>query len=361
MSPQQVDAEARTPSVEEINDLLPYLLKRENVARYEDGRVLITDRRKFPFEKTLVVCASVEEVARAIEEMVTQGGGPSIAAAYALAMAARQNKNLSEQPFREAIQRSRDRLTATRPTNTALRIFLDKLCRTAAAAHQRGDQAEAVMLEEIRTARDQALKDYWLRGRYGADLIKNGAGVLTMCFAESSLMMTLALARQDGKEVQVFVPETRPYLQGARLTAPSVQELGMPVTLITDGMPAHLMSQGKVDSFFTAADLITLDGHVVNKIGTFQIALAASYHRIPYFAFLWGADQQSPDRNSVTIEERAPADLRTCRGKPTTLDSISAYYPAFDITPPHLIAGIITSRGVFSPYDLINQFAESES
>lgn len=361
MSSKKTYSEAQIPSVEEINELLPYLLKRDHVARYEDGRVWITDRRKYPFEKTQLACATVDEVAAAVEEMVTQGGGPSIAAAFALAMAAGQNENLPEDQFLQALQRASTRLIETRPTNTALRIFLEQLLRTAVKAHQEGKSAEQAVLDQIRAVRDQALKDYWLRGRYGADLIRDGDGILTMCFAESSFTMALALARQDGKDLRVFVPETRPYLQGARLTAPSLQELGVPVTLITDNMPAHLLSQGKVNKFFTAADLITLDGHVVNKIGTFQIALAASYHRVPYFAFMWGVDRESPDRDSVSIEERKPADIRSCRGEPTTLESIPAYYPAFDITPPHLVSGIITDRGLFSPYDLANQFSETES
>ena len=140
------------------------------------------------------------------------------------------------------------------------------------------------------------------------------------------------------------------------MTAPSVYELGIPVKLIGDSMPAHLMSQGKIQKYFTAADLITLDGHVVNKIGTYQIAIAAKHHDIPYFAFMWGADPNRPDRASIEIEERDPAEIRTCRGVPTTIDEIGAYYPAFDITPPHLVSGIITAMGVFSPYDLERHF-----
>ena len=177
-----------------------------------------------------------------------------------------------------------------------------------------------------------------------------------MCFAETSFILALALAKQDGKSIQVFTPETRPYLQGARLTAPSVHELEISVKVIGDNMPAHIMSQGKIQKYFTAADLITLDGHVVNKIGTFQNAITANYHRIPYFAFMWGVDPNSPDRASVKIEERDPAELRSCRGIPTTISEIEAYYPAFDITPPYLVSGIITNHGILSPYDLKRHF-----
>ena len=150
------------------------------------------------------------------------------------------------------------------------------------------------------------------------------------------------------------MPETRPYLQGARLTAPSIHELGIPVQVITDNMPAYLFSQGEIQKYFTAADLVTLDGHVVNKVGTFQNAIAAHYHGVPYFVFCWGLDPNKPDRASIEIEERDPAEVKACRDVPTTLDEIGARYPAFDITPPHLVAGIITKSGIHSPYTLSN-------
>jgi methylthioribose-1-phosphate isomerase len=156
--------------------------------------------------------------------------------------------------------------------------------------------------------------------------------------------------------MRVFTPESRPYLQGARLTAPSVHELGIPVQIIGDNMPAYVLSQGKVQKYFTAADLVTLDGHVVNKVGTFQNAIAAHFHGVPYFVFSWGPDKQKPDRASIEIEERDPAEMKACRGIPTTIAEIDAYYPAFDITPPHLVAGVITQFGILSPYDLHHYF-----
>lgn len=341
---------------ERVDRLLPYLLKRDNVARYQEGAVLITDRRKFPFEKTLYRCETVEEVARAIEKMVTQGGGPWVAAPFALASAARKAEKKSDEKFRETLRAAEKRLVETRPTNTAMSLMLTRLVDTAWGAKREGKSAEEAILRETRAIRDEGYRSAYIRGQYGADLIADGDGIITMCFAEDAFLLALALAKEAGKEFSVFVPETRPYLQGARLTAPSVQELDIPVTLITDNMPAHIISQGKVDKYFTAADLITLDGHVVNKIGTYQIALAAKAHAVPYFAFMWGVDQNKPDRDSIQIEERNPEEIRSCRGEPTTSDNIPAYYPAFDITPPHLVSGIITLKGVFSPYDLVNHY-----
>lgn len=348
--------ENRMPDPEEINQLLPYLLRLENEARYQEGDVLIADRRKYPFEKTFYRCQTVEEVAQAIEKMVTQGGGPWVAAPFALASAARDAQGMGEKAFRRHLESARERLISTRPTNTGMALILEKTFQAAVDACQEGASAEQAVLDEVRKDREAGLRSAWLRGMLGAGLIEDGDGIITMCFAETAFLLALALADREGKALQVYVPETRPYLQGARLTAPSIQEIGVPVTLITDNMPAHLIAQGKIDKFFTAADSITLDGHVVNKIGTYQIALAAHAHSIPYFPFLWGIDPGRTDRESVEIEERDPEEIRHCRSQRTTREDIPAYYPAFDITPPHLVAGIITQKGVFSPYDLYRHY-----
>ncbi|HHL43913.1 MAG TPA: translation initiation factor 2, partial [Hellea balneolensis] len=208
------------------------------------------------------------------------------------------------------------------------------------------------MTERIQVLLDNMYKIYHLRARHGAKMIADGDGILTMCFAETSFVLAMVLAKKSGKSFTVYVPETRPYLQGARLTAPSLHEVGIQTKLITDGMASALMSEGKIQKYVTAADLITLDGHVVNKVGTLQNAIAAHHHGIAYFVYAWGFDQSKPNRQSVEIEWRNPQDIRQCRGMQTTLNDIDASYPAFDITPPHLVAGVITKHGIFSPYDL---------
>lgn len=340
----------------EINEMLPFLLRRENVARYEDGAVVIGDRRKYPFEKSYVTCTDVEGVARAIEEMVTQGGGPANAALYAMALAARQCADSPADRQIEILEAARRRLVHTRPTNTALARRLEKSMQVIQTALVEGNNVEQTLLAWIEAMRDENYQKYATAGEYGASLIDDGDGVLTMCFAETSFLLALAIAKKAGKQIHVFTPETRPYLQGARLTAPSVHELGIPVQIIGDNMPAYVLSQGKVQKYFTAADLVTLDGHVVNKIGTFQNAITAHYHGVPYFVFSWGPDKLKPNRASIEIEERDPAEMKSCRGVPTTDPAIDAYYPAFDITPPHLVAGVITQYGILSSYDLHRYF-----
>ena len=341
-----------------LDDLLPFVLKRNNVARYEDGVVYIGDRRKYPFEKEFLRCDEVEDVARAIEDMVTQGGGPWVAAVFAMVMAA---KKVAHKPVDEALdhlKKAKIRLTNTRPTNTALARRLDDTLKIAQKAGADGQSIEQALLDWIKETRDKVYENYEYRARLGASLVADGDGLLTMCFAETAFILAMAFAKQDGKKISVYTPETRPYLQGARLTAPSLHELDIPVHIITDNMPAHVMSQGKIQKYFTAADLITLDGHVCNKIGTFQNAIAAHHHSIPYFVFMWGADHKSPDRASIEIESRDPAEIKACRGIPTTIDEIPAYYPAFDITPPYMVSGVITKYGILSPYDLKRHFTK---
>ncbi len=340
-----------------INEMLPFLLRRENVAHYEDGVVVIGDRRKYPFEKAFVYCQDVESVARAIEDMVTQGGGPANAALYAMALGARQCAHEAADKQLEILEAHRHRLVITRPTNTALARRLEKAMQVIQSGLAEGANIEQKLLEWTEDLRDQNIQKYATAAEYGASMIEDGDGILTMCFAETSFLLALAIAKNSGKHNHVFTPETRPYLQGARLTAPSVHELGIPVQIIGDNMPSHVLSQGKVQKYFTAADLVTMDGHVVNKIGTFQNAIAAHYHAVPYFVFSWGPDRQKPNRESIEIEERNPAEMKSCRGVPTTDQAIDAYYPAFDITPPHLVAGVITQHGILSPYDLKRYYA----
>lgn len=340
----------------EINELLPFVLRRDNVARYEEGAVIIGDRRKYPFEKVFVRCEDVESVAKAIEDMVTQGGGPANAALYAMVMVAHQISKKTPSKQKEIFETARQRLVMTRPTNTAMARRLERAMQVIENAFTEDKNIEQCLLAWVEDLRDTNLKNYAASGELGATLIEDGDGILTMCFAETSFLLALALAKKAGKKIHAYTPETRPYLQGARLTAPSIHELGIPVQIIGDNMPAYILSQGKVQKYFTAADLVTLDGHVVNKVGTFQNAISAHYHGVPFFVFSWGPDKLKPNRSSIEIEERNPAEMKSCRGTPTTIAEIDAYYPAFDITPPHLVAGIITQYGILSPYDLHRYF-----
>jgi methylthioribose-1-phosphate isomerase len=339
---------------ENLTELLPFLLKPENIARYEDGCVYICDRRKYPFSREFVCCTSVEEVAVAIEQMVTQGGGPWMAAAHAMMLAANEVTGQSQHEVRVHLCAARDRLVRTRPTNTAMARRLELLLGSAVQALESGGSVESTIAEWIENAITSLYENYAIRARYAASLIEDGDGILTNCFAETGFIVAVAMAVRDGKQVQVYAPETRPYFQGAKLTSPCLHELGIRVKLITDNMPAFVMSEGLIQKYFTAADLITVDGHVINKIGTFQLALAAQYHNIPFYAFAWGKDENSKTRSDIKMEYRDAAEIRQAMGQPTTVDSIDAWYPAFDICPPQLVAGVVTVHGVLEPGELVN-------
>lgn len=343
-------------SLSDIEAMLPHILKRENIARYENGCVLIGNRSKYPFEKSFVRCASVEDVAAAIETMVTQGVGPWVAAVHAMALRADQLQGKAD--ILAELEIAKTRLIRTRPTNTLIGYRLEDVLSHARNALENGDNPATAILARIKDILDEMYALYARRARYGGEILEDGDGVLTMCFAETSFVLCMAMAKAAGKRLTIYVPETRPYLQGAKLTAPSLHEIGMDVRLITDNMPTALMAEGRIQKYMTAADLITLDGHVVNKVGTFQNAIAAKHHGIPYYAFAWGCDPNKPDRASIDIEYRDPADVSQCLGQPTTLSAIEALYPAFDITPPAFVSGIITRHGVLSPDALKNGFEQ---
>jgi len=337
---------------ERIDAVLPFLLRRENIVHYDDGQVVIYNRKEHPRKREFVRCDDVETVAQAIEQMITQGGGPAYTAGYTLAMAARHVEGQSAETIRVHLRVAADRLIATRPTNTTLPRLMAAELSAADRAIEAGASVEQELLDFVDAQRDAMYERSNKAGRFAADLIEDGDGILTNCFAETGLLFALYHALQDGKQIQVFTPETRPYLQGARLTADCVREVGAPVSVITDNMPAAVMARGMIQKYMTAADLITLDGHVVNKVGTFQYACAAHHHGIPFFAFTHRPDKNRPNRASIVVEERDPEEVLYCLGMRTAAPGVGGFYPAFDITPPHMVAGIVTEHGVLSPYDL---------
>ena len=192
--------------------------------------------------------------------------------------------------------------------------------------------------------------------KYLVAMFPQHAAVMTQCFGETIVGMMLKEAKLAGKQLRLFCPETRPYFQGARLTATVCHDMGFDVTVITDNMPAFVMEREGIDVFTCAADAICLDGYVVNKVGTFQIAICANHFGIP--TFVTGApDAGHPTKDTVTIEMRDPAFTLQAMGVRTVAEGVKGYYPAFDLTPPHLISGIVTDRGVFSPFDLQRYFS----
>ena len=331
---------------------LAFMLRYENIAWYEDGTVRILDRRCYPRRVEFVICKRYGEVAKAVADMVTQSAGPYTAAAMGMALAAFECRDRSEAEQRAFLSRVADALTNARPT-TAKRM--GQICKTMLQAAEQAwasgeDVAEAIKRRAIE-ANDSRYRKIETMARYLVEKIPDGGTVLTQCFAETIVGMMLKEAKRVGKTFRIFCPETRPYFQGARLTATVCYEMGFDVTVITDNMPAFVLQSEHVDIFTSAADAICMDGSVINKVGTFQIAIACRYLNVPYY--VTGApDLVHPSAKDVKIEFRDPDFVLQAMGVRTARDGVKGYYPAFDVTPPELVTGVVTDRGIFAPQSL---------
>ena len=336
---------------------LAFMLQYENIAWYEDGKVKILDRRVYPARVEFVTCYTHREVAQAITDMVTQSAGPYTAVPMGMALAAHECRDKTAAEQMEYLRKAADTISHARPTTVKRMALLCDLClaeaERALAAGENVTQAivnKTVELNNIRYERVAKI------GKYLVDLFPENGTVMTHCFAETIVGMMLRECTERGKHIRLFCPETRPYFQGARLTATVCRDMGFDVTVISDNMPAFVMQREGIDVFTCAADAICLDGYVVNKVGTFQIAICANHFGIP--TFVTGApDAGHPTKDTVTIEMRDPAFTLQAMGSRTAAEGVKGYYPAFDLTPPHLISGIVTDRGVFSPFDLQRYFS----
>lgn len=325
---------------------LPLLVRRAGMAEWHEGLVRILDRRALPMAEKYLECRTVEEVALAIEEMVIQGAfSLSIAAGYGLALAVKTG-----QADLEAIHAAADRLLKTRPTGLALKRMIDACVQRAEAAIIAGSSAREAIVSTVDAAAATLARQGWKTGQRAAELLEDGSSILTHCFPDRSYVYMLMEASRAGKRLQVICSETRPYMQGARLTALCAQQAGFNVTVITDGMGGFLMRRGDIGAFVTAADRVCMDGTVCNKIGTYQYALAASANDVPYYTLRQsGPDRESADEDAIEIEMRSGDALLYCGGERTAPQGVQGLYPSFDITPPNLVTAIVTDRGIFEP------------
>lgn len=339
------------------NDLA-FMLQYENIAWYENGSVKILDRRIYPSKIEFVYCKTYREVAKSIRDMVTQSGGPYTAAGMGMALAAYESKDLKEVDRIKFLEEASYILSNARPTTSSKMSRITKEClEIGIDAIKTGKKAD----EEIFNLTLNNLNNKYIRisstANFLVDMFPNKGTIMTQCFAETIVGLMLKESINRGKDIKVICPETRPYFQGARLTASVACDQGVDVTVITDNMPGYVLNKKKVDLFTSAADVITMDGHVVNKIGTFQIALAADYYNIPYF--VTGTPDLGHEKiESVEIEEREGKFTLEAMGVQTAMDGVKGYYPAFDITAPKLVSGVVTNKGIYSPYDLKAYFNE---
>lgn len=321
----------------------------DSVRPGHDG-VHILDRRVFPFEQHWVHARTVEEVATAIEDMVTQSSGPYFAVLWGMVLAARDAAGHPDPHAR--MRHAADRFIATRPTNGQPRTAVNHVLHATAGC------IPADLPEQAETAARDAERDYRDRsarmGRAAAALLDDHARVLTHCWGDLYLVGLVQAAHQQGKQLSFVCTETRPYLQGARLTAHTLAELGVHTTLVTDAMPAALMRAGHVDALVTASDRVSMDGHVINKIGTLQLAVAAHTFGVPFHALCHAPDANSATGTDVPIEFRDGDDVLHTLGHRTATSLVEGSYPAFDITDPRFVTTVVTDRGAYRPDALAN-------
>lgn len=354
----------RWPSVEELIEGrvadagLPSPLLEHSV-RLEPDAVLILDRRVFPHEVTWVTARSGAEVADAMRQMVTQSTGPIFAALAGLVLTARQQAG---RPVAEAVAAVRETgalLIGARPTNNSVGDAVRSVLSTieiATEADASGSPDAAWLVERVEQQAGGQAQYFRARCRslagHAAGLLQDGARVLTHCWMDTYLIELVRAVHAQGKRLRYVVTETRPYLQGARLTAHTLAELGQDVTLITDGMAAAVLSPfsalGPVDALVTAADRVSMDGHVFNKVGTLGAAVAAHAFGVPFYVLIQAPDPLSPTASDVVVERRDGAQVLSVQGVRTASPLVAqAYYPAFDVTPPQFVTRIVTDRGPF--------------
>ena len=325
---------------------------------HREGRfVRILDQRLLPGEEVWLSFDKTSEIALAIREMVVRGA-PSIgvAAAYGAAFAMRSGAST---PPGERFETARRVLAATRPTAVNLFASLERMARRfAEVPHEAPERIELELVEEADRIADETLESSQRLGRHGAQLLSGGMTVLTHCNAGGlatggygSALGVIRAAVEEGKAVRVLAPETRPFLQGSRLTAWELAREGIPVEVITDSMSGHYLSRGEVAAVVVGADRIAANGDTANKIGTYSLAVLAKENGVPFYvaAPVTTIDLSCPDGGSIPIEERSAGEVLSFLGQPTAPPGVAARHPAFDVTPARYIAAIVTDEGICRP------------
>ncbi len=337
------------------NDM-PFLLQYENVAWYDNGKVRILDRRVYPTEVRFVDCFTYQEVVKAIADMVTQSAGPYTAVGMGMALAAWQVRDKSESEQNAFLQQAAYDLAHARPTTANRYGQITYRCADLAAkALAEGKDPIEAIVESTVESLNRRYSTMQIVGDHLASLIPQGGTILTQCFGETIIGTVMRAARKQNKDFRVFCAETRPYLQGARLTSSCFAQMGFDTTVITDNMVAYSMEREHIDVYTSAADSIARDGHIANKIGTFQIAILAKYFGIPYYV-TGVPDKDKHTKDDIVIEMRDPSQVLSYRDIPNTVEGVKAIYPSFDVVPPHLISGVVTDKGVYVPYTLDHYF-----
>src|SRR6188472_751918 len=330
----------------------------------QDDVLVMVDQRKLPAQEIYVRCRTAPEVAKAIRTMVIRGAPAiGVAAAYGLALGMKRSTAKGTKQFAVEFQKFCDLMAGTRPTAVNLFWAIDRMKRAfadGALAGESPDEIVARLEREAKAIHDEDVANCRTMGGHGADMVKDGARVLTHCNAGAlatagygSALGVIRAAVEQGKKIAVFADETRPFMQGARLTAWELIREGISTTVITESMAGPLMRAGEIDLVVVGADRIAANGDTANKIGTYTVAVLAHRHKVPFYvaAPLSTIDRATPNGAGIPIEERREIEVTEVFGTRVAPDDTSALNFAFDVTPAELITAIITERGIFTaPY-----------
>ena len=327
---------------------------------WKDNKVIMIDQTKLPNQLVFVKYDDYNQVADAIRTLVVRGAPAiGVSGAFGLALAALQSKATTKDELISDLEKARKILYETRPTAVNLKWGLDKIMKVANSANI-VDQIKQSVINEAKKMAEEDIQINKIMGKYGSVLFDNNDTIMTHCNAGALATVTYGTAlgviratRESGKNVKVIATETRPIQQGSRLTAFELKHDGFDVSLIPDTAVGYSMANGLVDKVVVGADRIVRTGHVFNKIGTYQVATMAKQHGIPFYvAAPLSTFDMKTDAKDVIIEMRKGTEVTGIGDKKTAPDGINVINPAFDMTPPELISGIITEKGVVTaPYE----------
>ena len=332
---------------------------------WKDDSIVMIDQRKLPSAEVYVTCKTATEMAKAIKTMVIRGAPAiGVAAAMGIALGMRKSKASGTKQFVTEFQKTCDLMAATRPTAVNLFWAIDRMKRAFADAAQAGDSVSEIkqrLEAEAHRIHDEDVASCRSMGAHGAALVPDSARILTHCNAGAlatagygTALGVIRAAVEQGKAVSVLADETRPFLQGARLTAWELVKDGIDTTVITDNMAGTMMRQGHVDLVVVGADRIAANGDVANKVGTYAVAVLAKVHQIPFYvaAPVSTVDLNTPDGGQIPIEERNEREVTHVGSARLTPGGVRIRNPAFDVTPAEYVTAIVTERGIARPpYD----------
>jgi methylthioribose-1-phosphate isomerase len=324
---------------------------------WKNERVVMIDQRVLPHREVYRVCRDYEEVAQAIREMVIRGA-PAIGVAAAMGVALGASKS-QEKNFDRQLERIFLTLSRTRPTAVNLFWALERMRRIYTDNRSRGvERVKRLLKDEAQKIYKEDIAANKQLGKFGANLLRNARQVMTHCNAGAlatagygTALGVIRALKESGKPIEVWVNETRPFLQGARLTAWELKKERIPATLVTDNMAGYLMQKGRVDAVVVGCDRVAANGDVANKIGTYGIAVLAKRHGIPFYVAgpTSSIDLNCPSGAEIPIEQRDPKEVSHIFGRSLAPKGIKIFNPAFDVTSQDLVSAIITEKGIINP------------